>query len=465
MKYNKSIGSAREWFYRMERKGKGGMKGDTGQAEKETPKVEAGFSKRKALTLAMTAALFLTLFTVPFPARAGTGEALAYIRACQAPDGGFSEPGRGGNGQDATTAWCIMALSAAGADPSSVRSQGRSPLDFLATQSANWRSVTDYERTLLAVVAGGGNPYDFAGLDLVAKVKSFQRPGGNIGDAVNSNAFGILAYKAAGVGIPPGAVQWQKTAQNRDGGWGNSPGAASNPDMTAASIMALRAAGVDPSDPSIVSALSYLRSIQNGDGGFAFQSASSDVSATAWCVQALVAAGQDPAGAAWSKNGNTPWSFILSMQAPDGHFVWMQGRDVNPLWTTAYAVCALARRPYPVAVFRSEESSFAEGVTAAPPAGEEPSGAGTPGEETATEAVGAAQGGDSGAAPEEPPVEEAAGNEGRAETVMPREEGEEKGGGVHPAAWAVPLAVTALLGAVAYWYFMVKRRPASGSKG
>jgi len=441
----------------MERKRKGGMKGDAGHAEKRKRKAKAGFSRRKALTMAVAVAMCLALFTVPFPARAGTGEALAYIRARQAPDGGFSEPGRGGNGQDATTAWCIMALSAAGVDPSSVRSQGRSPLDFLATQSANWRSVTDYERTLLAVVAGGGNPYDFAGLDLVAKVKSFQRPGGNIGDAVNSNAFGILAYKAAGVGIPPGAVQWQKAAQNRDGGWGNSPGAASNPDMTAASIMALRAAGVDPGDPCIASALFYLRSIQNGDGGFAFQSASSDVSATAWCVQALVAAGQDPAGTAWSKNGNTPWSFILSMQAPDGHFVWMQGRDVNPLWTTAYAVCALARKPYPVAVFRGSGNASGQGTVAAPQAGSGgDAGVGATGAETGTgEAGGEAVGEESGTVEEnlaEDPVNPEVGTE-----ETPTEVKGEKGG-IHPASWAVPLAIVVLLGSFFTWYFLVRRR-------
>lgn len=331
---------------------------------KMEPGFPAGASRSSGVGLMMTrngktALLAAVIFllgimgiAVSFPARAeaGIGEAVSYIRGRQTSDGGFCEPGKGDSGQETTTAWCIMALAASGVDPGGVRRNGRSPMDFLATQSANWRSVTDYERTILAVVAGGGDPYSFGGVDLVAKVRSYQRPEGNIGDAINSNAFGILAYRAVGLEIPPGAVRWHKSVQNRDGGWGNSPGAASNPDMTAASIMALRAAGVGPGDPSIVSALSYLRTIQNPDGGFAFQSASSDAAATAWCVQALVAAGEDPAGGAWSRDGNTPWSFLLSMQAPDGHFAWMRGRDMNPLWTTAYAACALARKPFPVVV-------------------------------------------------------------------------------------------------------------------
>jgi hypothetical protein len=283
------------------------------------------------------------------PAAAGNGEGIAFIRENQASDGGFAEPGRT-EGADATTAWCIMALRAGGVDPNTMKQGGHSPLDFLATQSGNWRSVTDYERTLLAVAAAGKSVRSFGGVDLLAKIQSYQGASGNIGDAVNSNAFGMLAYRAAGAVVPPGAVDWQVRNQNGDGGWGNNPGAASNPDMTAASIMALRAAGLSPAEPSIQSALSHLHSRQNNDGGFSFEPGFSDVSSTAWCVQAILAAGQDPAGSEWSKNGNTPYSFVASMQAADGRFYWMDGADKNPVWMTAYALCAISRKPYPIGI-------------------------------------------------------------------------------------------------------------------
>ncbi len=302
-----------------------------------------------ALSLLLSLCLVCSLI---LPAVAGMPEGLTYLRNHQASDGGFCEPG-GGSGQDGTTAWCIMALRAGGIDPNSVKRNGRSPVDFLATQSGNWKSVTDYERTLLAAAAAGADLTSFGGVNLIEKVRSFQRPAGNIGDAVNSNAFGMLALRAAGLEVPAGAVAWHKSAQNANGGWGNSPGAASNPDMTAASVMALRAAGVGAGDPSIISALNYLRSIQAQDGGFSFQAGVSDAAATAWCVQAIVAVGQDPSGAQWSKNGATPVSFLLSVQNPDGHFSWLPGRDMNPVWVTAYAVCALAGKPFPVAVAKS----------------------------------------------------------------------------------------------------------------
>ncbi len=306
--------------------------------------------KAVMMIIAALLAAAVLLSAAPFPAQGGTAEGVSFIRLHQAPDGGFYEPGREGSGQDPLTAWCVMALRAAGVDPGSVRRGGRSPVDFLATQSGNWRSVTDYERTLLAVTAAGADPRSFGGVDLVEAVLANRRPAGNIGDAVNTNAFGILALVSAGVEPPPGSVSWHRMAQNADGGWGNSPGAASNPDMTAASVMALRAAGVGAGDPSITAALGYLHSIQAPDGGFSFQPGSSDASATAWCVQAIVAVGQDPGGSEWSRDGATPRGYLLSMQDPDGRFRWTTGRDMNPVWTTSYAICALAGKPFPVAV-------------------------------------------------------------------------------------------------------------------
>jgi len=298
--------------------------------------------------------------------------AISYLEGRQMPDGGFAEPGRSSRGADATTAWCVMALCAAERNPHDVRKNGLSPLDFLAGQAGNWSSVTDYERTLLAATAAGEDPRDFGGVNLVEKIRSFQRGDGRIGDAVNSNAFGIMAYRAAGEPVPPGAVSWLRSVQNPDGGWGVSPGQVSNPDMTAASIMAMRAAGIGPSDDSLRRALAYLRSVQNPDGGFSNAGGPSDTASTAWCVQALVAMGEDPAGQGWSRGGNTPVGFILSMQAPDGHFRWKAGSDMNPVWTTAYAVCALARKPFPVrSPFRSPGRAASQASTSQESGGEE----------------------------------------------------------------------------------------------
>jgi hypothetical protein len=289
----------------------------------------------------------------------------------------------------------------------------------------------------------------------VAEVASFQRSGGNIGDAVNSNAFGIMAYRAAGLVVPEGAVAWHKSVQNADGGWGNNPGGASNPDMTGASIMALLAAGVGQGDEAVASGLAYLHSIQAPEGGFSFQAGGSDVSATAWCVQAIAAAGQDPGGAEWSNGGATPLDYLLSMQAADGHFTWTAGRDMNPVWTTAYAVCALAGKPFPVAVKAAASAGGEEGAA---------SGASSPEAAVAREAAageGQAAGtevqsgeGEEGQAAGEAPEAEEAEERALAESASREEK--------RSSAWAwwlaAVLAALGVLGALAGGWFLLRRR-------
>lgn len=420
----------------------------------------------KVCALVVIPACLLLVLSLISAAAAGTSEAVSFMRDNQMDDGGFAEPGRGPNGADATTAWCVMALRASGVDPNGVRKNGSSPMDFLAGQSSNWRSATDYERTLLAVAAGGGNIRSFGGVDLVAKVQSYQRSAGNIGDAVNSNAFGMLAYKAAGITVPAGAVQWHRNAQNSDGGWGNDPGGASNPDMTGASIMALRAAGVAAGDPSIRSALGYLRSIQNSDGGFSFQPGGSDTSATAWCAQAIVAAGQDPAGAEWSKSGNTPLGFLRSMQTSDGGFCWVKGLERNKVWTTAYAICALAGKPFPIGVTYTDQpdEQGGDGVEGQPQDGqpsppadetgagqeERDGGADAVEEETALGEESEVAGGDEAARGDE---DDAASKQGRTDRGS-ESGGESDGssGGASMLWWLIPLAVGVPLLSAAGWY-------------
>lgn len=455
----------------MQRRGKvnrrhTGLKGEGASVPEEVARMRA--RAREIATAVSLALMVIALWAAPRNAHAGASEGVSFMIANQAADGGFHEPGRGDKGQDATTAWCVMALSAAGKDPREIRKNGRSPLDFLATQSGNWHSVTDYERTLLAVAAAGEDPRSFGGVDLLEKVRSYQGAGGNIGDAVNSNAFGILALKAAGAEIPEGAVQWHRGAQNPDGGWGNSKGAASNPDMTAASIMALRAAGVEPGDPAISSALAYLHAVQNPDGGFSFQPGSSDTAATSWCAQAIIAVGQDPGGGAWSRGGNTPLSFVRSMQGPDGSFSWMQGREMNPVWTTAYAVCALAGKPFPVASYRQVRNPTDGGEAVAGDSGGEGNdrdNANEAGEEEAAQSMGEgfAEGGTAqeGEAIQEEKARalreieslEKEHRAGEGETV--KDEGDGRGGIAIPLLIAAVLA--ALLSSIAWW--MCRRRP------
>ena len=66
--------------------------------------------------------------------RAGTSAALGYLRGAQRPGGGFALSGGSVNAQ--STAWAVQGLVAGGRSPSSLRSGGRTPLDYLAAVQA-----------------------------------------------------------------------------------------------------------------------------------------------------------------------------------------------------------------------------------------------------------------------------------------------------------------------------------------
>lgn len=59
---------------------------------------------------------------------------------------------------------------------------------------------------------------------------------------------------------------------------------------------------------SIVKALSWLKAVQNEDGGFANPRDNSSISKTSWAVMALVSAKQDPHN--WTKNNNSPIDYL-----------------------------------------------------------------------------------------------------------------------------------------------------------
>jgi hypothetical protein len=284
--------------------------------------------------------------------------ALDYLSSLQDSTGEISD--------FATSAWAVMAIAATGEDPDNWK-DGSNPsiVDYLATNAASASSAGDYSRMLLAIAAAGQDPTDFGGRDFVALLEA-EYDGTQIGNAsyLNDDFWGVMALVAAGEDpATSDAIQdslaYILANQNAtDGGWSWGVGQDSDVDDTAAAIMALLAAGQPASSTAISDALDYLATMQLDNGGF--DSWGSSNSATdAWGIMALAAAGEDPTDLD-SGLGNDPVDDLLSFQNGDGSFDWTEETPSPQALMTAYAIPALLGVPYPVAVLEVEPE---EGVT------------------------------------------------------------------------------------------------------
>jgi hypothetical protein len=167
------------------------------------------------------------------------------------------------------------------------------------------------------------------------------------------NAWGILGAAALGEEIPASAVEALLSQQAEDGGWEWQAGFGTDTNTTALAIQALIAAGHPADSSEIAAALAFLKSAQIESGGFVYDPKTpeygADANSTAYVIQALLAAGEDPTDEAWTVGGFTPVRFLLGLQLVDGSFEWQPNTGSN-LMATAQAVPALLGQPYPVTV-------------------------------------------------------------------------------------------------------------------
>lgn len=273
---------------------------------------------------------------------------LSFLKTCQKEDGGFGEGG--------ITEWVMVAISAAGQDPNTWKREGNSPLDYLQKKFQP-STIWDWERMVLALSCGRADPRNLGGVNYLEKLKQlFQND--QIGDplSLRDDFWGILALAAAGEGRCPEAkasAAFIKKHQGTDGSWAaTTTGVEVCADNTAVAILALVAAGEDPQSPVIKKGIAYLKSVQNGDGGFPYLFAPSNAATDAWVIQALAVAGENPAG--WHADKRGPVDHLVSLQEPDGSFKWTQEETDSSLLMTAYALTALVGNAYQPAALKPD---------------------------------------------------------------------------------------------------------------
>jgi hypothetical protein len=277
----------------------------------------------KAARTAFTTAFAAFALAVP-AGSTPTSDAVAFLRARQLESGGFAE--RGGPASLSLTAWAVLGLRAAGADP------GAEARRYL--ERAEPATVTELELEIMArSVLGRAADQD------VDKLTAARRPSGAFGRTVNETIWALLALRQAGKVAPAASVRYLLRQQSRSGGWAWAPGIAADSNDTAAAVQALRAAGV--SGKPISRALAFLRRHRNRDGGFALvRGRASDSQSTAWAIQAFVAARAPvPKGA---------FAFLARLRRVDGSYRYSTRYGATPVWVTAQVLPALARKPFPL---------------------------------------------------------------------------------------------------------------------
>ncbi|MFE9607575.1 prenyltransferase/squalene oxidase repeat-containing protein [Streptomyces sp. NPDC006012] len=141
-------------------------------------------------------------------------------------------------------------------------------------------------------------------------------------DGVWRQSLALLAQRTASVTPAAKAVDWLTGQQCADGAFAAfraDPGRACDAKVvvdtnsTSAAVQALTATGGH--DSAVGKAVTWLKSVQNKDGGWGYTpGGASDANSTGVVIGALAAAGERPAAVV--KNGRTPYDALLALALP-----------------------------------------------------------------------------------------------------------------------------------------------------
>ena len=227
----------------------------------------------------------------------------------------------------------IVALAAAGRAPASLKPR-LSRLETSASSYAVTAGATG--KVVLAVVAAGGDPTSFGGVNLVARIES-QYASGRYGVSSYDQAYAMLALRAAGERLPAAAPQALRATRG-NGGWGFTLRTAATDDVSATGLVieAMRAGGVPAGDPALRAATAWMLAQRNRQGGFAIagKGGPTEANSTAIALRALRAMGRTPPAATTRE--------LRRLQEADGGFRFTARIRENRMFATVDAVVALS---------------------------------------------------------------------------------------------------------------------------
>ncbi len=202
---------------------------------------------------------------------------------------------------------------------------------------------TEYEKTVLTLVAAGKDPLSFQGYNLVEKIyNNNDIPN----QGINAYIFGLIALDSGKFNVPNDAI-WTRDkliqtildSRTSDKGW-DYAGYKADPDMTGMALTALSPYR-DRQDvkSAIEEAVNVLSSIQNENGGFSsWDTANSESSSQV--IIGLCSNKIDPTSNKFVKNGKNPLDALLEFEVKDGGFCHTKETGYNTM-ATEQAVQAL----------------------------------------------------------------------------------------------------------------------------
>lgn len=257
--------------------------------------------------------------------------AFDYIFASQDSAGGWVSVGQ--------TVDVVLAVQAAGWNPTTLQITGNSPLNYIEAGLGSYIEAGPdaVGKAILGLVALGQDPTDFGDLNLPEiLMEEYDETTLAFGDPGNTwhQALALLGLSAAGSDLPDGAVTTLASLQQEDGGWEYSAGFGTGPDNTALAIQALFASGVEASDSVIEDGMAYIEATQTDAGGWG------DSSSTSYVLMAFNALGESLDD--WTTaNATDPVTSLMSFQKANGSFVYNWEFSDDSLMSTASALLAL----------------------------------------------------------------------------------------------------------------------------
>ncbi len=320
------------------------------------------------------------------PETAAAQHAIDFIYTLQNDDGGFRDAAAVAPSSPGMTLEATFALAAFGLNPATVKKNGHSPADFLATQAAAFSATPGGAAKLVVGLATMDlDPAAFGGVNPLALMDAnYTTATGAYGADVFAQSLFMLADAALGRSVPTEAITYLNSLQKADGGWEFCCAYGEDTNATALAIRALIAAGVAASDTHIVNGVAYLKASQQPDGGIPYSApGSSDPNSTAYAIQAIVAVGGSlDAGGAWDAGaGATPLVALKASQnATTGE---LQYFGTDSAFATYQGVAGLMLSAFPEQAEYSTEGTISTS-TATRTSTNTPTATATPATPTAT---------------------------------------------------------------------------------